>query len=122
MAGSLTSRGDRGALGRTPGAANPTIGTVILEFSGDIFHWRGPSPFHFVEVPDEPSAAIESVATIVTYGWGVIPVTARIGRTEFHTSLFPRNEHYLVPIKVAVRNAEHLSLGDRVDVRLELDV
>lgn len=95
---------------------------MILEFSGAIFHWRGPSPFHFVEVPDEPSAAIESVAAIVTYGWGVIPVRARIGRTDFRTSLFPRGERYLVPVKVAVRNAEHLALGDRVDVRLELDV
>jgi hypothetical protein len=95
---------------------------MILEFSGDIFHWRGPSPFHFVEVPEEPSAAIESVASIVTYGWGVIPVRARIGRTDFRTSLFPRGERYLVPVKAAVREAERLALGDRVDVRLELAV
>ena len=45
-----------------------------LEFTGEIFHWRGPSPFHFVAVPDDPSAAMVAVASLVTYGWGVIPV------------------------------------------------
>ena len=92
-----------------------------LEFSGEIIHWRGPSPFHFVTVPDDESAAIEAVAPIVSYGWGAIPVQARVGRTDFTTSLFPKDERYLVPIKVAVRRAEQLALGDRITVRLRLD-
>jgi hypothetical protein len=95
---------------------------VVLDFSGEIIHWRGPAPFHFVTVPDEESAAIEAVAPVVTYGWGVIPVKARIGSTEFATSLFPKGELYLVPVKAAVRKAERLELGDRVTVRLLLDV
>ena len=28
-----------------------------LDFEGEIFHWRRPSPFHFVAVPDDPGAA-----------------------------------------------------------------
>jgi hypothetical protein len=31
-----------------------------------------------VAVPEEESAEIESVARMVTYGWGVIPVTVRL--------------------------------------------
>ena len=92
-----------------------------LEFSGEIIYWRGPAPFHFVTVPDDESAAIEAVAPMVSYGWGAIPVQARVGRTDFTTSLFPKDERYLVPIKVAVRRAEQLALGDRVTVRLRLD-
>jgi hypothetical protein len=92
-----------------------------LHFSGEIIHWRGPAPFHFVEVPQEQSAAIEAVSSMVTYGWGAIPVRARIGRTEFTTSLFPKGDMYLVPIKVAVRRAEGLALGDEVAIHLELD-
>jgi hypothetical protein len=95
---------------------------VDLEFSGEIIHWRGPAPFHFVVVPDDESAAIEAVSSLVTYGWGAIPVQARIGHTDFRTSLFPRGERYLVPVKDAVRRAEGLSLGDRVTVVLHLDV
>ena len=98
------------------------IAAVELEFSGEIIHWRGPSPFHFVTVPDEQSAAIEAVSSMVTYGWGVIPVQVLIGQTEFRTSLFPKGELYLVPIKQAVRKAEQLELGDRVTLRLVLDV
>jgi hypothetical protein len=94
---------------------------VDLEFSGEIIYWRGPSPFHFVTVPEEQSAAIEAVASLVTYGWGVIPVTARVGRTDFRTSLFPKGDLYLVPVKNAVRKAEVLELGDQVTVRLRLD-
>jgi len=93
-----------------------------LEFSGEIIHWRGPAPFHFVTVPDDESAAIEAVAPMVSYGWGAIPVQARVGRTDFTTSLFPKDERYLVPIKVAVRRAEGLALGDDVTIRLRLDV
>ena len=92
-----------------------------LEFSGEIIHWRGPAPFHFVPVPDEQSAEIEAVSSMVTYGWGVIPVKARIGRTDFKTSLFPKGDLYLVPIKDAVRRAEGLMLGDTVTVQLRLD-
>jgi hypothetical protein len=95
---------------------------VELEFSGEIIYWRGPSPFHFVTAPEEPSAAIEAVSSLVTYGWGAIPVEARIGLTDFRTSLFPKGDLYLVPVKAAVRRAEGLELGDIVTVRLVLDV
>ena len=95
---------------------------MILEFSGEIVHWRGPAPFHFVVVPDEESGAIESVASAVTYGWGCIPVKVRIGGTDFTTSLFPKEDRYMVPVKVAVRRKEGLELGDDVSVRLELDI
>jgi hypothetical protein len=91
-----------------------------LEFTGTIFLWRGPSPYLFVAVPDEPSRDITSVASLVTYGWGVIPVRARIGQTEWKTSLFPKDGRYLVPIRVSVQRAEQVGEGDEVTVRLEL--
>ena len=93
-----------------------------LNFSGEIWFWRGPSPFHFVTVPDAESAEIEAVASVVSYGWGVIPVAARIGRTDWTTSLFPKDGRYLVPLKTAVRTAEDLELGDIVTVRLSLEL
>lgn len=92
-----------------------------LEFSGEIWFWKGPAPFHFVTVPDEESAAIEDVSGLVSYGWGVIPVAATIGRTDWTTSLFPKDRGYVLPLKVAVRRAEGLELGDTVDVHLALD-
>jgi len=52
----------------------------------------------------------------------VIPVTVRLGETEFTTSLFPKDGRYLVPIKDAVRLAEGVELGDEVTLRVSVDV
>jgi len=51
---------------------------------------------------------------------GVIPVHVRIGKTEFTTSLFPKDGRYLVPVKASVRKAENLEKGDKVTVQLEV--
>jgi hypothetical protein len=93
---------------------------MIIEFAGQIIYWRGPSPFHFVAVPEMESQDIQAISRLVTYGWGVIPVKARIGSTDWKTSLFPRQGRYLVPIRDAVRQAEDLALGDEVAVHLEV--
>ncbi|HEU4742866.1 MAG TPA: DUF1905 domain-containing protein [Meiothermus sp.] len=93
---------------------------MSLEFSGEVWQWRGPAPFYFVTIPAEQSRVIKDVAKLVTYGWGVIPVRVRIGRTEWKTSLFPKDGLYLVPLKDRVRQAEGLVEGDRVTVRLEV--
>jgi hypothetical protein len=91
-----------------------------MEFTGEIWYWRGPSPFHFVTVPSEESSALRAASPSVSYGWGVIPVTATIGSTRWTTSLFPKDGGYVVPIRASVRTAEHLELGDAVTVRLTL--
>jgi Domain of unknown function (DUF1905) len=95
---------------------------VQLDFDGEVFYWRGPSPFHFVAVPEEESAEIHAVAAQVTYGWGVIPVDAQIGATRFSTSLFPKDGGYVVPLKTDVRRSRSLELGDTVRVTLTIEV
>ncbi|GEM86882.1 DUF1905 domain-containing protein [Meiothermus granaticius] len=93
---------------------------MSLEFSGKIWEWRGPAPFYFVTVPEEHSRAIKNAERFVTYGWGMIPVKVRIGKTEWKTSLWPKDGSYVVPLKDRVRKAEGLGEGDTVTVRLEL--
>lgn len=89
-----------------------------LEFSGEIWFWRGSAPWYFVTVPEEESLDLEAMSSVLTYGWGMIPVTVRIGATKWETSLFPKDGHYIVPVKAAVRRAEKLELGETVAVRL----
>ena len=93
-----------------------------VEFSGEFWHWRGPSPYHFVTVPEDESAELQVAAAFVTYGWGMIPVRASIGATRWTTSLFPKNGGYVVPLKDLVRKAEGIDVGDTVSVRLAVDV
>ena len=91
-----------------------------LEFVGALLEWRGPAPFHFIRVPEEASVEIRAVSRLVSYGWGVIPVSVRIGDSAFETSLFPKDGGYLVPIKDVVRKGEDLVVGDVIPVELAI--
>lgn len=89
-----------------------------LAFTGEVFSWRGPAPYHFVRVPEPEASELADVAPLVSYGWGMVPVSGRIGATSFTTALWPKDGSYLVPVKDAVRRAEEIELGDTVAVRL----
>ena len=91
-----------------------------LTFAGKVIEWRGPSPFYFVPVPAAESADIREVAALASYGWGVIPVEARVGGVDFETSLFPKDGGYLLPLKDAVRKPRGLSPGDHVTVEMSV--
>ena len=91
-----------------------------IEFDGKIWFWQGPAPWYFVTVPEQHSNDLKAIVGMVTYGWGMIPVTARIGKTQWATSLFPKDGRYIVPIKASVRKAEDLDEGDNVTVWLEV--
>lgn len=91
-----------------------------FSFSGTVWEWRGPAPYHFVSVPMEIAREIKELASAVTYGWGMIPVAGRIGNTSFTTSLWAKNGTYAVPLKDVVRKSEGISLGDEIAVELQL--
>ena len=93
-----------------------------LEFTGEIWHWRGPSPFHFVTVPEDLCDALDATAGLVSYGWGMIPVRASIGATDWATSLWPKDGRYIVPLKADVCRAERLEVGGTTTVRLVVDI
>ena len=92
-----------------------------MEFSGEIWFWKGPSPFHFVSVPEDLCDALDATAGLVSYGWGMIPVRLRIGDTVWTTSLWPKDGGYIVPLKAAVRRAEGLELGNTTTIRLSVE-
>ncbi len=92
-----------------------------FEFSSTLIEWRGPAPFVFAPVPPEVAEEIKSIASRVTYGWGVIPVTLTLGGTTVTTSLFPRQGSYLVPMKTVVQRAEGVTIGDEVRIKLTID-
>lgn len=93
---------------------------MTLEFSGEAISWRGPAPFVFVPVPANLSAEIREIAPLVSYGWGAIPATLQVGNTKLKTSLFPKDGVYFVPIRVLIQRQEGVTVGDKVQVRLEI--
>ena len=93
---------------------------MVIEFNGKIWFWRGPAPWFFVTVPAKQCRDLKAISGLVTYGWGMIPVNVRIGKTEWKTSLWPKHGRYIVPINTSVQKAENLEMGDEVTVELEV--
>lgn len=91
-----------------------------LRFQTIVIHWRGPSPFYFGAIPAAHVAEVAKAAKRVTYGWGMIPVEARIADVRFTTSLFPKDQGYLLPIKAAVRKTCDVTVGDTINVELSI--
>jgi len=96
------------------------VDLLELHFEGEIWEWRGPAPYYFVTVPEDEAAELQEVAAAVTYGWGVVPVRATIGGTEWTTSLFPKDGGYVLPLKDRVRKAEGIEEGDTISVTMTL--
>jgi hypothetical protein len=96
-------------------------GRMEWTFTGEVIEWRGPAPYLFVAMTAEDSADLREEARGLIY-WGQVPVHVIIGDTEFTTALFPRDGHYLVPVKVAVQRAEAIGEGAIVEVVVRLSV
>ncbi len=97
-----------------------TDSPMQFKFEAEVIYWRGPSPFFFAPVPPRHADELRRVSKLVTYGWGMIPVEARIGEVVFQTSLFPKDETYLLPLKAAVRRKGDITAGDLVSVEMIL--
>lgn len=93
---------------------------MVLEFTANVWFWKGPAPWYFVSLPPKQARELRAIANQVTYGWGMIPVRVRIGVSEYSTSLWPKDDGYVVPLKAAVRRAEGIEEGNKIKVWLEV--
>ncbi len=91
-----------------------------VTFSARLFEWRGPAPFYWFPLPEDVCDYVGDQAAQATYGWGAVPVRVRVGRTEWETSLLPREGGYVLPVKKAVRVQEHFTDGDTVTVAMSV--
>ena len=98
-----------------PSFRTGSSGSVFLDTDPDD---RGPE-YLFVALPPDAADLVDEVKADVVY-WGVVPVRAWIGETSFTTAMFPREDTWFLPLKVAVRRAEDVDLGDVLDVRLQV--
>jgi len=103
---------------------------VFVECESVPFHWRGDAQsWVFARLPDELAADIAELAAdaaarggAARRGLGSVRVEARIGASEWRTSVFPQAEPrgYVLPLKSAVRKAEGVVVGAPVAIRIRL--
>lgn len=95
---------------------------MIIEFDGEIFRWdaRQDAAWFFTAVPPELSEEIREIPRHYR-GFGSVRVRARVGGSEWSTSIFPGSDGlYVLPLKKKVRDAESLLDGGTVSVHLEV--
>jgi hypothetical protein len=96
------------------------IGT--FEIGAPLWQYPSADGWHFVSLPAEVSAEIAEIAAGARRGFGSVRVDVTVGATSWRTSIFPDSKTgtYLLPVKKAVRVAEHLTAGDEVRAQLQL--
>lgn len=102
------------------GGPGASLAGVDTNFSAELFEWRGPAPFYWLELPEDVCDYVRAEAKQATYGWGAIPVRVSIGGTEWETSLLPRAGGYVLPVKTRVRTQECFGDGDTVAVAMSV--
>lgn len=97
-------------------------GTGTFDFTAPLWRHTGADAWHFVSLPAEVSEEIEDLTGGLRRGFGSVRVRASVGTTTWSTSVFPDSARgtYLLPVKKAVRLAEHLEEDDPVRIRLRL--
>lgn len=90
--------------------------SLRFRFEAKLIEWRGPAPFVFAPMPAKQADELKKIANRVSYGWGCIPVEAKVGGVTYTSSLFPRDGTYLLPIKIVVRRRANITVGDKVAV------
>lgn len=112
------------ARGRGFSALGAAATLARMEFTvrGKVWRYAGPGGWFFVSLAKKQAAQLRATPGIGKVAWGYIPVTARVGQTEWRTTLFPsrKDATYLIAIKADVRKREGIVAGDTVRVAVRV--
>jgi hypothetical protein len=98
----------------------PTV-EKTFSFDNDLYEAAAEAAWVFVTLPVDMADEIsESVPR--RRGFGSVRVAARIGSSEWNTSIFPSkaDRSYVLPVKRAIRDNERVDVGDAVHVTIRL--
>lgn len=89
---------------------------MTYSFQSTVWLYTGEAAWYFLTIPREYATEIKERYGKVRRGWGSIPVTVKIGKTSWKTSIFPYKESgsYILPLKAEVRKKEDIQQGDKV--------
>jgi hypothetical protein len=96
---------------------------MIVEFETAMYRWaaRTDADWYFAALPEDLSTEVRELQGPVQRGFGAVRVQATVGSSTWRTSIFPGGDgRYVLPLKRAVREANGLSEGEPVPVRLEI--
>ena len=88
----------------------------------EVWLYPGKAAWHFANLSAKQSSHIRKLFGAEAAAWGSLPVTVRIGETEWKTSIFPskKSASYLFAIKAEVRKKEHIRVGDTITAVVQI--
>ncbi len=90
-------------------------------FRARVWRYKGPpGGWHFVTLPKSLSKKIRKNYGQSEEGWGRLKTIARIGDTEWKTSIWydTKAQSYLLPLKASVRKSEKIIYELQISVEL----
>ena len=94
--------------------------TDIYAFTAAVYEWPARKNWFFVSLPEHASGEIADTPRAPS-GFGAVRVRAKIGDSEWTTSIFPgAAREYSLPLKQSVRDSECIAPGDLIAVEIEL--
>jgi hypothetical protein len=95
-----------------------------FKFRAKLWRYAGEAAWHFITVPKDISENMRAMSQGLRNAFGSLRVIAKIGKTEWRTSVFADTKAgaFLLPVKAEVRKKEKLAHGDEADVALEIDL
>src|SRR5215471_17636333 len=79
----------RGRVLQRRAQTQDAIGYAEYRVRAKVWLYQGKGGWHFANLSPQQSAEIRARFSMDARGWGSLPVSARIGKTEWRTAIFP---------------------------------
>ena len=95
---------------------------AVYTMKSRVVIYPGMGGWRFLALPKKEGTEIKEKFGKLVRGWGSLPVTVTIGKTEWKTSIFQdkKSGTYLLPLKAQVRKAEEIVDDDSVQFIIKL--
>ncbi|HMS92604.1 MAG TPA: DUF1905 domain-containing protein [Candidatus Saccharibacteria bacterium] len=96
----------------------------MYSFETKVRVYLGEAAWYYVTLPKSIAREIDFEHGHHKAGFGSLRVRVTIGQTSWQTSIFTdtKSSSYMLPLKVEVRKAEGIEVGNRVQIGLEIKV
>jgi hypothetical protein len=93
---------------------------IKYQFTAIPWRYEGPNGWYFVSLPFDLAKEIREVVRSEEQGWGRLKATAKIGGSEWKTSIWfdTKMKTYLLPLKAEIRKKEGLNEDKKVEIIL----
>jgi len=109
--------------GKTPARKKFRFGSKVIVWREGYNEGNDKGAWRFARVPEEITASIKEMQKgRLRRGWGAVYARAKIGKSEWVTSIFPdrHSDTYILPLKKQIRFEENLYDGKEIKIAIEI--